>query len=295
MSEKSKKFALLIRRITPIYAVLAILIAVSYYFAVSEGFNDVLGHFDPVVWFFLFGGLTIFAVAFAFAFACPAAHRLSVPCIPEAGILEIFAAALSAVMAGAIAVSTVLRLIDSIPVKPALPLASAILFALLAAGLVLSLFPKFRTGLCRTVLLSLGTLAVVLSLFELYFSEIPINNPIRHTSMLIMAFPVLFIIAEARLAFVTPDVPQSRRSTGFFYLLAAGLTASVSAGLALGTALTHFFCYVADDPSLPLLPLGLYFALGLLALSRLAAFGDAADAYLPEKPAKSAKSAPDGE
>ena len=294
MTEKSKKFALLIRRITPIYAVLAILIAVSYYFAVSEGFNDVLGHFDPVVWFFLFVGLTIFAAVFAFAFACPAAHRLSVPCIPEAGILEIFAAALSAVMAGAIAVSTVLRVSDN-PIKPALPLASAILFVFLAAGLVLSLFPKFRTGLCRTVLLSLGTLAVVLSLFELYFSEIPINNPIRHTSMLIMAFPVLFVIAEARLAFVTPEEPQSRRSTGFFYLLAAGLTASVSAGLALGTALTHFFCYVADDPSLPLLPLGLYFALGLLALSRLAAFGDAADVYLPEKPAKSGKSAPDGE
>ncbi len=294
MTEKSKKFALLIRRITPIYAVLAILIAASYYFAVSEGFNDVLGHFDPVVWFFLFVGLTIFAAVFSFAFACPAAHRISVPRIPEAGILEIFAAALSAVMAGAIAVSTVLRVIDN-PIKPALPLASAILFVFLAAGLVLSLFPKFRTGLCRTVLLSLGTLAVVLSLFELYFSEIPINNPIRHTSMLIMAFPVLFVIAEARLAFVTPDEPQSRRSTGFFYLLAAGLTASVSAGLALGTALTHFLCYGADDPSLPLLPLGLYFALGLLALSRLAAFGDAADAYLPEKPAKSAKSAPDGE
>ena len=42
MSEKSKKFALLIRRITPIYAVLAILIAAEVLTEQTNVFGDIL-------------------------------------------------------------------------------------------------------------------------------------------------------------------------------------------------------------------------------------------------------------
>lgn len=295
MTEKNKKFASVIRRITPLYFILTLLVAAGYFFAVFYSFDDVLGHFDPTVWFWAMAGLIVLAGIWSFVFACPAINRLSVPKIPEADPLEYFATALAAVMAGAIAVSTALRVIRD-PVKPALPALSAVLFACLAVALVLSLIPGCRTGLCRTVFLLLGTLAVILSLFILYFSDISINSPIRHISMLTIAFPLLFLISECRLAFVTEEDPVSRRSTGFFYLLSSGLTVSVSAGLALGTAFSRIFGLIDEDPSLTYLPLTLYFALGLIALSRLAAFEKAADIYIdPDKDKKAGKEKKDAE
>ena len=76
----------------------------------------------------------------------------------------------------------------------------------------------------------------------------------------------LFLLSEARISFGA----KSFRITVPFYVFSCGTCAALAGGIALGGLMNRLLTAQPSDPNLSALRLGLYLALAILALSRLA-------------------------
>ncbi len=251
-------------------AVFAVLLAFTFFWSVRTSYTEPIGHLTSTFISGFLTGLSVFGAVLVLVAAVILGRKRSVVRQPRLSGLGWFAVIFSAVIAGAICVSMLISLIrDSFS---AAQLAVAVLFGLLAAGLVCILFSSRVSVAARVLLLSLGALALIGTLFLVYFDfSVPLSGTIHRLNMTVLCFGVLFLLSEARLSF-GPAEEEGNRSTSFFYILACGLAASLMTGFAAGSLLIRIFCDVTADPPLPILTLALLLAFGLFSFDRLAAW-----------------------
>lgn len=271
------------RRFLPVYPAVLLLLGLTYFFALRSAFEYDIGHFTPSL---LFGLLVFFTIAGVLASAVPAwlaRYTISVTDTPSGNLCSLFASVMTAVLAVILTIDSVLLF------TPDTTMVSKLEVFTLPFLAVSALLPN-RYARIRQLTSIVSVISVNLTMFSCYFDPyVPINSPVRNLTVITQAAVLLFLLSEARISFGA----KSFRITVPFYVFSCGTCAALGGGIALGGLLNRLLTVQPSDPNLSALRLGLYLALAVLALSRLAVLPGICGKYTepPKKESEKAESA----
>ena len=276
-------FASGFRKALPACPILLGLVGLIYFFALRSSFDYRIGHFDPSLLFGLLCASLIAGVLYAAVPAFLTKQAVSVTSVPADNVGSLFASVMGAVLA-------VILAVDSIRAFTPETTAVQKLEAFTLPFLALSLIFVLKEHPVRRIAAIISVISVNLTMFSCYFDpNIPINSPVRNLTVILQSSMLLVLLSEARLTFGT----ESWRITVPFYIFANGTASVLGGGIALGGLLSRLLTSDSADPNLPVLRLGLYLALAVLAASRLYALPAVCGEYR-EPPKKEKKPKEDG-
>ncbi len=258
------KFRKTHKYLLPIYPLMALLIAVGYFFAIKYDYDDNIGHFEyGSVFFIVFTVAIVICAALALLYSRTMTKTLVFATDPADSALGLFGSIFGGVMALLVAFLTIK---DGLDLLTLLEKGAALLLIPLALFLFLGCASSMTRSKLRSAFAILGALSINLTIFSDYFDFfLPLNSPVRNLILLTQLSVMLFLLSEARLTFGV----ESHRPTVSFSYLTAVLAATIAPGYSLGGVLVYLFAPMADDPNPPLARLGLYIAIGIIALGRL--------------------------
>ena len=246
--------------------VLALLSGFGYYFALRDGFDFEIGHFDATVWFYIFAGcIALAAVAALIAAITVRGNGVGVSGRPSLG--SSCARSAGAAAALFIFVMFIIELFVLREPVTTLEKIAGLLTLFIAAALICSAAPKHGSGEMTAVMFILAALAVNFNIFASYFDfSVPVNSPVRHVMTILQCAVLLFMIAEARL--FLPK--ESGRSTAVFAAFVYTFTASVCFGIPVAAIVFRLTAKNPADPNLAPVWLILFAAVAAASFVRLA-------------------------
>lgn len=269
-----------LRRVLPAYPVCLLLLGLTYFLALHESFDYVIGHFETgAFWYVLLIVLTVGGVIVSAVPAFLARYTVSAADVPENNLGAVFGSVMGACLAVILAADSILAFTPETAVSAKL---EAFTLPFLALSLILGILPMTRGTVLHQLCSIPAILTVNLTMFVCYFDPaVPINSPVRNLTTVMHCALLLFLLSESRLTFGV----KSWRITVPYYIFANGTTAAIAGGIALGGILNRLLTMEPADPNLSLLRLGLYLALAVLAVSRLFALPKICGKYV-EPPKK---------
>lgn len=263
---------------TPALPIVGVVIALFLSVGLVTAFDAEIGHFKygAVTFYVMTAGILAAAVISAAAGKL-AEGKFSFAAVPESPMLSACASYFAAVMA---AVSSAAELYDYYVLRTHTPetlelLASAFLPALTVSA-ILGTHAKTRGTVPRIIAALIAALAVNLNMFACYFDfTLPLNSAVRNIITIAQAGTMLFLLSEVRFALS----PEKRASSPFF-VFTSMFAASAVLGISFGLCVYGFVSPNAAGMGISIYRFACYFGIGLLALSRLLALGDAAVPYV---------------
>lgn len=242
--------------------VLAVIIAVGYFFAMKNGYNFTIGHFDPTVWFFLLAGGVVAALVLSVVMALPFGKYTAA--VKETTVSESILRVVAAVPGVAVFALFVIGVISHTTERSTLGDIAGVLSVFIPIALLLPVFcGRKKISAFVTILAVLG---VNLAVFSSYFDfTLAINNPVRNLMTVARCALLLFFISEAR--FLLPD--DSERFSVRFALFVNFFSFTALSGISLGAALYRITANNPADPSENIAWLALFFAVSLVSLVRI--------------------------
>lgn len=267
---KNSTYIKIYRKMIYIFPVLGLLIAAAYMMSYKSGYNEAIGHFDGTIWFGFYVGVCLSTAAFCGILALGTKKRFAVVRIPRHTITEITASVCGVLASSAAFVSFLAGFKNGTESVLGIVYGFFILFIILS--FILNLIDSMRGTMFRLFCSFGEVLAVNLLIFREYFDlSVPINSPVRYSTVVLTCAALLFIVSEARISLGPEDSPYNR-NTAVFYIFSSAACASLTFGISLGALLVYIFVPFADNPNLPPLTLAYFIAFSVLAFSRLVAF-----------------------
>jgi len=254
-----------------IYPLLAIVIAIGFFLAMKSDFEPAIGHFKQGSVGFIMSiiGIAVSA-ALAFIYSRFMTRSLAIVDEPHDSTLDLF----GSIFGAAMAIITALFMLAKFELMTIIEKGAAIFLFALAGSLILGCVSSMRTSKIRSLCAVLGALSINLTIFSCYFDlSLPLNSPIRNLLLVAQLSALLFLLSEARLTFGA----KSGRSTVSFAYLSSALAATITLGYSLGGVLVYLFAPLKNDPNPMVSRLGLYIAIGVIAIGRLAALPSLSD------------------
>lgn len=281
-------FLKLHRITTVILITLAAVIAASFFLAMRNDFDYIIGHFDSAsLSFGILKFAAIAAVIVSCALALVARKSASFADDPAETPITTFAAILTALMSVAGLVATALDISLGVAVDR-FQTVSIILLPFVGISMILSLIPSLCRSRVRQITAILAVLSVNFSMFSDYFDfTLPLNSPVRNLVTVMKSAALIYLLSEARFSFGK----KSERATVPFFILTSGVAGSVSLGYSLGAIAFSLTSSAADNPNPDIISLALYAAIGIHAIGRFAITVKSAGEYVePKKEEKKKKS-----
>ena len=216
LSDESNRFLKFAKKFSPVFLTLAIFSALSVSVALVCNFDEEIGHFSRgSVWFYLLCALTVISAISSAVFAILSSKKISLYKEPGEDLFSLFASVLCALVSAAAFIFFLISLPGYSVSKNLLQILSGLLLVFLAAGVFISVFPKYKSSPARAVLILLGCVAVNLDMFARYFDfTLPLNSPIRNLETIMQACALLFLLSEARLTLGA----KAAHNTAKFYI-----------------------------------------------------------------------------
>lgn len=281
LSDESNKFLKFAKKFSPVFLILAIFSALSVSAALVRNFDEEIGHFSRgSVWFYLLCAITVISVISSAVLAILSSKKISLYKEPGEDLFSLFASVLCALVSAAAFIFFLISLPGYSVSKNLLQILSGLLLVFLAAGVFISVFPKYKNSPARAVLMLFGCVAVNLDMFARYFDfTLPLNSPIRNLETIMQACALLFLLSEARLTLGAKDA----HNTAKFYIFTSAAASSLSLGIGIGEIIFKISSPVAASGAMPIIRLALYASIGILAYARLAGIGRIAGKYVPSE------------
>lgn len=250
----------------PLTIILALIIAVSFFFSMQNDFDYDIGHFaTESVSFRIVIISAVFSIIFAAVLAFSSYGAASFTGIPDESPITYFGSILSAGMsfAGLFSVATDISL--GVAVNK-FSIIATILLPFIGISAILSLIPSMRFSKIRQICAILAVLSVNFSMFSDYFTFIlPLNSPIRNLTTVMKCAIMLYLLSEARFSFGV----SVTRTTVPFFVLSSAVTSTVTLGYSLGAVAFALLRPTVDDPNPTILSLALCVAIGIHAFGRI--------------------------
>lgn len=265
--KKSPRAFLILHSISrPLLPILALVIAVSFFFAMKYDFESDIGHFTAdSVPFHIVISCAVISVIFACIFALASYRSASFTAVPDESPITVFSSVFSAIMSVGALISAAVDISIGVEVSRFSQIA-AILLPFIGISSILSLIPSLRFSKIRQISAILAAVSVNFSMFADYFDfALPLNSPIRNLVTVMKCSILLYLLSEARFSFGH----NITRTTVPFFALSSSLTAAITLGYSLGAAAYAILSDTADNPNPSLLSLALYTAIGIHALGRV--------------------------
>jgi hypothetical protein len=268
-------------------AILAAVIALSYFFALRFDFDYSIGHFERgSALFYILVGAIIAAVAIPAGVAIYSKGKASITALPAPSGAPVFLAVFSAAMA-IFAFSAAIPDISKHVITSKLAMIAVFGLIVIALALITTAIPKTNTSAIAQIALALAAVAMNVHILASYFDQtLPLNSPVRYVTMLAELCVMFFLLSEARLAFGTKSIGgrEIAHRASFRFFVFANNIAALSLGFSVG-ALAHELIpggthtFTANHPSV--LRLAMYASLGVLALVRAHSIEKISSEYIP--------------